>query len=76
MANAFDETRAPPRRMIDVAREYSEVSVLMDNATNERQRSFFTRTLDNLELEMEAMEINNQPSSNQNNIDSTESNQN
>ena len=62
--------------MIDVAREYSEVSVLMDNATNERQRSFFTRILDNLELEMEAMEINNQPSSNQNNIDSTESNQN
>jgi len=62
--------------MIDVAREYSEVSVQMDNATNERQRSFFTRILDNLELEMEAMEINNQPSSNQNNIDSTESNQN
>ena len=64
--------------MIDAAREYSEVLVLMDSATNERQRLFNTsRTLDNLELEIEVMETtNNQPSSNQNNIDSTESNTN
>ena len=78
VSNAFDETRAPPRRMIDVAREYSEVSVLLDSASNDRQRLFYTRTLNNLELEMEVMENNNQqqPTSNQNNIDSTESNTN
>ena len=78
VSNAFDETPAPPRRMIDVAREYSEVSVLLDSATNDRHRAFYTRTLNNLELEMEVTESNDQrqPTQNQNNIDSTESNTN
>ena len=45
--------QGPPRRMIDIVREYNETSLLLENTSNEQNQSFYQSALSSLTTELQ-----------------------
>ena len=75
VASSFDESSQPPRRTIDIMREFNEVSQLHDNARSDREKNMYTIGLNVLEAEMQGLSgsrsLDSNSSSNQAIIDAT-----